>query len=128
MSTPVIPWMGGKRRLAKHILPLLGDHRAYVEPFAGGAAIFFMKEESPVEVINDRNSDVVNLYRVVRHHLDELVRHFRWALVSREEFLTQTRVDPDTLTDIQRAARFFYLQKTCFGAKPVGRTFGVDPR
>jgi DNA adenine methylase len=68
--------MGGKRRLAKHILPLMGEHTTYVEPFAGGAAMFFMKEPSKVEVINDINSDLVNLYRVVRHHLDELVGIF----------------------------------------------------
>lgn len=127
MSKPIFPWPGGKRRLAKHILPLFPKHHCYVEPFAGAAAIFFMKAPSKVEVINDINSDVTNLYRVVRHHLDELVRHFRWALVSREEFLTQLNVDPGLLTDIQRAARFYYLQRTCFGAKVEGRTFGTAP-
>jgi DNA adenine methylase len=119
--------MGGKRRLAKHILPLMGEHTTYVEPFAGGAAMFFMKEPSKVEVINDINSDLVNLYRVVRHHLDELVRHFRWALISREDFLNAKKVDPSTLTDVQRAARFYYLQRQAFGAKIEGRTFGTSP-
>ncbi|MBD3610550.1 MAG: DNA adenine methylase, partial [Gammaproteobacteria bacterium] len=93
MSKPIVPWMGGKRRLAKFILPYINGHKTYVEPFAGGAAIFFMKEPSKVEVINDINGDLVNLYRVVKYHLDELVRHFRWALVSREEFLLQMQVD-----------------------------------
>jgi len=127
MSKPIFPWLGGKRRLAKHIIPLLGEHKTYVEPFAGGAAIFFLKEPSKVEVINDINGDVINLYRCVRFHLDELVRHFRWALVSREEFLTLNSVDPDTLTDIQRAARFYYLQRCSFGAKVESRTFGYAP-
>jgi len=127
MSKPIVPWMGGKRRLAKHILPLINGHKTYVEPFAGGAAIFFMKEPSKVEVINDINSDVVNLYRVVRHHLDEFIRLFRYSLISREEFLTAKKVDPDTLTDIQRAARFYFLQKMAFGARIEGRTFGVSP-
>lgn len=42
-SKPILPWMGGKRRLAKQIIPLFQKHTAYVEPFCGGAAVFFMK-------------------------------------------------------------------------------------
>lgn len=125
VAKPIIPWIGGKRRLAKQILPLFPDHTCYVEPFCGGAALFFMKAPSKVEVLNDLNSDVVNLYRVVTHHLDEFVRQFRWALSSRETFLHHQATDVRTLTDIQRAARFFYLQKMCFGAKVEGRTFGT---
>jgi len=126
MTKPIIPWMGGKRRLAKHILPHVNGYPQYVEPFAGGAAIFFMKEPSRVEVINDLNGDLVNLYRVVKHHLEEFVRHFRWALVSRETFLMARQTDPKTLTDIQRAARFYYLQKLAFGGKVSGQTFGTS--
>ncbi|MFJ7315623.1 DNA adenine methylase [Pseudomonas sp. NPDC098747] len=125
MSTPIIPWMGGKRRLAKHILPEFPEHECYVEPFCGGAALFFMKEPSKVEVINDFDGEVVNLYRVVAHHLEELIRHFRWSLVSRKMFEWTKQQIPQTLTDIQRAARFFYLQQQCFGGKPTGRTFGT---
>lgn len=125
MSQPIFPWMGGKRRMAKHILPEFPEHDCYVEPFCGGAALFFMKEPSRVEVINDFNGEVVNLYRVVAHHLEELVRQFRWSLVSRKMFEWANQQVPETLTDIQRAARFFYLQQLCFGAKPTGRTYGT---
>lgn len=125
-NKPILPWMGGKRRLAKQILPLFQEHTAYVEPFCGGAAVFFMKAPSPVEVINDIHGELVNLYRVVKHHPDELVKQFRWGLVSREEYLTQREIDPRHLTDIQRAARFFYLQKLAFGGKVVGPTFGTS--
>ena len=125
MSKPILPWMGGKRRLAKQILPLFKPHTAYVEPFCGGAALFFMKEPAKVEVINDVNGELVNLYRVVKHHLDEFLRQFRWALVSRQEYLWQQKANPEALTDIQRAARFFYLQKLAFGAKVVGQSFGT---
>jgi DNA adenine methylase len=124
-AKPLVPWIGGKRRLAKHILPLLPEHSCYVEPFAGAAAIFFMKEPAKVEVLNDVNSDLINLYRVVQHHLDEFVRQFRWALTSRELFGWLKATPPATLTDIQRAARFFYLQKLAFGAKVEGQTFGT---
>lgn len=125
MSKPILPWMGGKRRLAKQILPLFKPHTTYVEPFCGGAALFFMKEPAKVEVINDVNGELVNLYRVVKHHLDEFLRQFRWALVSRQEYLWQQKANPETLTDIQRAARFFYLQKLAFGGKVVGQSFGT---
>ncbi|MCC5882462.1 MAG: DNA adenine methylase [Halomonas sp.] len=125
-NKPILPWMGGKRRLAKQIIPLFQEHTAYVEPFCGGAAVFFMKSPSQVEVINDIHGELVNLYRVVKHHPDELVRQFRWGLVSREEYLTQREIDPRHLTDIQRAARFFYLQKLAFGGKVAGQTFGTS--
>lgn len=124
-AQPLIPWMGGKRRLVAEILPWLVPHTCYVEPFAGGAAVLFSKAPSRVEVLNDVNTDLVNLYRVVRHHLDEFVRQFRWALSSRKLFEWARDTPPETLTDIQRAARFFYLQKLCFGARVGGQTFGV---
>lgn len=120
-----MPWMGGKRRLAKHIVPLLPEHTCYVEVFAGAGAIFFAKAPAKAEVLNDINGDLVRLYRVVQHHLDEFVRQFRWAISSRELFAWAQMTEPETLTDIQRAARFFYLQKLCFGGKVAGQTFGV---
>jgi DNA adenine methylase len=64
------------------------------------------------------------LYRCVRFHLDEFVRHFRWALVSRQMFEWAQLEDARTLTDIQRAARFYYLQKLAFGGKVHGQNFG----
>lgn len=127
MARPIFPWIGGKRRLAKTILPLFPKHTCYVEPFCGGAALFFMKDPSRAEVLNDVNGDIVNLYRVVQHHLDEFVRQFRWCLVSRESFLHMRNDNGNAgLTDIQRAVRFFYIQKMCFGGKAVGRTFGTS--
>lgn len=126
-SKPIIPWIGGKRRLAKQLLPQFPEHICYVEPFAGAAALFFLKPPSTAEVINDLNGDLVCLYRVVQNHLEEFVRQFKWALVSRQIFTWLNDTPPHVLTDIQRAARFYYLQKVCFGAKVSGRTFGADP-
>lgn len=126
MSKPIIPWIGGKRRLAKHILPLFPEHQCYVEPFCGAAALFFMKEQSKVEVINDINGELMNLYRVAKYHLDALVQEFRWSLVGRQQFGWHQNQPVEQLTDIQRAARFYYLQKCCFGAKVDGQTFGTD--
>ena len=126
MSTPIIPWMGGKRRLADRLIPLFPPHECYVEVFAGGAALYFMRPQpAPVEVLNDINGDLVTLYRVVQNHLEEFVRQFKWALSSRQIFEWQKMTHPDTLTDIQRAARFFYLQQHAFGGKVSGQTFGT---
>lgn len=122
---PIIPWIGGKRRLSKHILPIFPEHTCYVEPFCGAAALFFLKEPSKVEVINDINGDVVNLYRVIQHHLEEFIKQFKWSLCSREIFKWLQDTPPYVLTDIQRAARFYYLQKMAFGGKVVGQTFGT---
>ena len=124
-ARPIVPWIGGKRRLAKHLLPLFPDHKCYVEPFCGAAAIFMMKEPSKAEVINDINGDLVNLYRVVKHHLEELYKQFKWLLVSRENFELLQQTPPEVLTDIQKAARFLYLQKLAFGGKVDKQTFGT---
>nr|WP_315237731.1 DNA adenine methylase [uncultured Albidiferax sp.] len=124
-AKPIVPWVGGKRRLVPEILPWFEPHTCYVEPFAGAAALLFNKQPSKVEVLNDVNADLVNLYRVVRHHLEEFVRQFKWALTSRKLFQWLQDTPPETLTDIQRAARFFYLQRLAFGAKVDNQTFGV---
>lgn len=124
-AKPIVPWIGGKRRLASQILPLFPEHRCYVEPFCGAAALFFVKEPSKVEVLNDFNGDLVTLYRVVQHHLEEFVRHYKWALTSRQMYEWMKETPPDTLTEIQRAARFFYLQKLGFGGKVESPTFGT---
>ncbi len=123
--TPIIPWIGGKRRLADAIFPLFPEHKCYVEAFAGAAALYFMKEPSDVEVINDINGELINLYRVVKNHLEEFVRQFKYALSSRQIFEWHRQTHPETLTDIQRAARFFYLQKLAFGGKVDGQVFGT---
>jgi DNA adenine methylase len=122
-----LPWLGGKRALAKTIVPRVESipHVCYCEPFMGGAHVFFRRRPARSEVLNDLNRDLVTLYRVVQHHLDEFVRYFRWSLVSRDEWDRLERVAPDTLTDIQRAARFFYLQKLAFGGKPTGRNLAM---
>ena len=124
---PIIPWPGGKRRLLKYLLSDIPSHTTYTEVFAGGAALLLAKKPAKAEILNDLDGELVRLYRCVQHHLDELVRQFRWALVSREMFRWAQLARPETLTDIQRAARFYYLQRICWGGKVSSRTFGVSP-
>lgn len=125
MANPIIPWIGGKRRLVELLLSRFPAHSCYVEVFAGGAAVFFARHPADVEVLNDVNGELVNLYRVVCNHLEEFVRQFKWALSSRQVFEWMKVTRPETLTDIQRAARFFYLQQQSFGGKVAGQTWGT---
>jgi len=125
-ASPIIPWMGGKRRLADRIIPMFPAHECYVELFAGGAALFFIKPDiARCEVLNDINGELVNLYRVLQHHLEEFVRQFKWAISSRQVFKWHQEQPTEPLTDIQRAARFYYLQHHAFGGRVEGQTFGT---
>ena len=113
---PVVAWQGGKRWLVKELLPLIPDHKMYVELFCGGGALLCAKRPSAAEVINDTNSELVSLYRVVKWHLDEFLRELDWCLNSRAEFAGFK--EQRGLTDIQRAARWFLRMKNGFGGAP----------
>lgn len=120
-----LAWLGGKSQLADRIIDRFPSHTTYCEVFAGAAWVLFRKEESKVEIINDINRDLTTLYRCVKHHPVELVNQFKWMLVARDEFDRFLATPAETLTDIQRAARFFYLAKTAFGARINKPTFGI---
>jgi DNA adenine methylase len=111
-----LSYIGGKNRLAKRIIEIFPKHTTYVEAFAGGAQVLFHKEPSAVEVLNDLDGEIVNFFRVCQLHHEELIRYFRFALVSRRLFDLQKATDPATLTDIQRAARYLYLLKNSFAS------------
>lgn len=120
-----LAYMGGKSLLANKIVPKIPPHACYCEVFAGAAWLLFKKEESRVEVINDINTDLVTLYRVIKHHLEEFIRYLKWVLVARDEFERFREENPGTLTDIQRAVRFYYLLKTGYGARIKNPSFSV---
>jgi DNA adenine methylase len=111
-----ISYIGGKRALAKRIIALFPKHTTYVEAFAGGAQVFFHKERSTVEVLNDVDGEIVNFFRVCQLHHEELLRYFRFAVISRKSFDLWKATDPATLTDIQRAARYLYILKSSFAS------------
>lgn len=122
----ILSYVGGKSLLADKIIPRIPEHHAYVEVFAGAAWLLFKKPPSKVEIINDINSELVTFYRCVKEHLDELIRYFRWLLVSRDEFERFRSIDPSTMTDIQRAVRFYYLLKNSFSSKLDWASFRVS--
>jgi len=129
-AEPLAPWLGGKRNLAKRLVARIEatPHDCYAEPFCGMAGVFFRRRRRPKsELVNDINGEIVNLFRVVREHPDELARQFEWGLSSRGEFRRLLDVPPATLTDVQRAARFAYLQNLRFAGKPSGTSVNFGP-
>jgi len=114
-----IPYIGGKNRLATKIVALFPEHTTYVEAFAGGAQVFFRKQPSKVEVLNDKDYEVTNFFRCCQSHYEELVRYLKFTVASRQWFDLLNSTDPNTLTDIQKAARFFYIRKNAYGGLVV---------
>ena len=120
--------MGGKRNLAKRITSILDGipHQTYAEPFVGMGGIFLRRSMRPrCEVINDFGRDVSNLFRILQRHYPQFLSVLRFQLTTRTEFIRLVETNPETLTDLERAARFLYLQRTAFGGKVSGRNFGV---
>jgi DNA adenine methylase len=112
----LVSYIGGKNRLAKPIIEIFPEHTTYVEAFAGGAQVFFHKTPSAVEVLNDLDGELMNVYRCAQQHYEELLRYFNYIVVSRRWFELLKRSDPSTLTDIQRAARYLYLLRNSFAS------------
>lgn len=128
VRTPA-PWLGGKRWLAERISERLRvvPHRMYAEPFLGMGGIFLRRGwRSPAEVVNDINADVVNLFRCLQRHFVPLCDMLRWQVTSRDEFERLAVANPGSLTDLERAVRFLYLQRAGFGGRAVNPSFGVS--
>jgi hypothetical protein len=103
--------------------------KTYAEAFVGMGGVFFRRRSRPrSEVINDRNGDVANLFRILQRHYPQFMDTLRFQITSRREFERLKASDPATLTDLERAGRFLYLQRLAFGGKVAGQNFGVDPR
>ena len=129
-TRPIAPYIGGKRRLAQRLVERINQvpHATYVEPFVGMGGVFFRRTARPKsEVINDYNREVATLFRILQRHYVAFLEMLRFQLTTRAEFLRLAATDPATLTDLERAARFLYLQRTAFGGKVSGRNFGVSP-
>ena len=127
-ARPVAGYVGGKKQLAGRLAALIEatPHDLYGEVFAGMAGVFFRRSTAPkVEVLNDLSRDVITFFRVLQHHYQALMDMLKWQLSSRAEFERLVGQDPERLTDLQRAARFLYLQRLAFGGKVAGRTFGI---
>jgi len=117
---PPFPYYGAKGRLAAWLASLLPvDHRVYVEPFAGSAAVLCAKAPSRFEVINDLDGNVITFFRMLRDREADLTRAVRLTPYSREEFRAAD-LDAD-LDDLERARRFFTRCSQSFNAAGSGR-------
>lgn len=118
--SPVVKWVGGKRQLLDAIIPLLPDHfSTYVEPFVGGGALLFEIQPKKA-IVNDLNHELINLYKVIKDKPNELLLLLEeHELNNSEEYFYQIRAldrseSYDEMSDIEKAARIIYLNKTCY--------------
>ena len=113
-------------QISKKLLPLVPEHQTYVEVFGGSAALFFAKEVSPLEVINDLHSGLVNFYRVLRD--SEKFQRFEYLVnltpYSREEFSFCKATWRECTDDVEQSYRWFVVMRQSFGA--IGGAFGVS--
>lgn len=124
-----IPWIGGKNLLAKKIISRFpDDFQRYIEVFGGGASVLFHRERhAKMEIYNDLNGGLVNLFRCAKFHRTELQREISGYFNSRQFFgELKAKMELPGLTDIQRAGMFFVVARLSFGANM--RTFGGQPR
>ena len=122
MMKPPIPRMGGKSKLRKTILERIPEHTCYVEPFFGAGWVYFGKEPSKVEVINDIDKELINMFRMIKYHAPEIERVLEYEFSGRDMFEEYKHCTLEYLTEIQRAVRFLYLISQSFAGK--GETFG----
>lgn len=112
-----IPYIGGKFNMLKYLLPLIPPHEIYVEVFGGAASLLLNKKPSEVEVYNDIDGDLVNLFRVVRDQPQDFIKRFKYLLYSRELYTTFSnqwfngKIPKDA---VERAVRFYYLLRCSF--------------
>ena len=126
-AAPVAAWLGGKKALNQKIIEVIDTipHKTYVEPFVGMGGVFLRRTWKPrLEVMNDLNGEITNLFRILQRHYPQFMEVMRFQISSRREFDRLRKCDPATLTDLERAARFLFLQRLAFGGQ-VNGVFGV---
>ena len=119
LVAPVVKWVGGKRQLLDELIPLFPKRiTSYCEPFLGGGAVLFHLQPK-VAYVNDINSELINIYKVIRDHVDELIIALSEHKNEEDHFYSVRDWDRKKesyrqLTEVQRAARIIYLNKTCY--------------
>ena len=128
-ARPLAGYVGGKKQLARRLCAMIEatPHSLYAEAFVGMGGVFFRRRAAPkVEVINDVSRDIATFFRVLQRHSQAFHDMLKWQVTSRAEWDRLTETPPETLTDLERAARFLYLQRLAFGGKVAGRNFGIS--
>ena len=118
-AAPVVKWVGGKRQLLPQLLPLIPKRMtAYCEPFLGGGAVLFALQPKRA-LVNDLNQDLITVYRVIKENADALIEHLSRHENTPEYFYRIRDLDRDkeayaALSDVEKASRLLYLNKTCY--------------
>ena len=127
MNSP-IPYFGGKSRMAQAIIHRIPKHKTYAEVFGGAAWILFKKPPSRVEALNDLDRHLMNFYRIAKYHLEPLVAEVATLQPGRDLFyLLREELERPTLTDIQRAAAYYYVQRSAFSGRPKSPSLATSP-
>jgi DNA adenine methylase len=126
MKTP-LTYYGGKQQLASIIISLIPFHRLYCEPFTGGGAIFFEKKPSEIEILNDKNKEVMNFYDVLQNNYDDLLKEIETSLHSRTQHRHANVIynNPDLFDRIKRAWSIWILGSSSYGSK-LDAIWGYD--
>jgi len=126
LKTP-LTYYGGKQTLAPLIISLFPEHILYGEPFTGGAAVFFHKAKSKVEVLNDTNGELMNFYKILRDHFRSLQKMVQATLHSRDAFRKAEVIyhNPDLFDKVTRAWAVWVICTLSFSAKMDG-PYGYD--
>ena len=110
-------WIGGKSKLADEIINMLPEHKLYIEVFGGALNILYAKSRSKIEVVNDINSELVNLHRAIRNNPQSLQMYMKHLLISREIFYEIKHGQMKPRNNIERAAFYLYMLTQSFGSK-----------
>lgn len=120
LVSPILKWVGGKRQLLDSIEPLIPKCSTYYEPFIGGGAVLFSRQPDKA-VINDSNPELINVYLTIKNEPEALIEKLKEHKVnsSEEYFYSIRALDRDkevfeNMTNVERAARIIYLNKTCY--------------
>lgn len=126
LKTPIV-YYGGKQNLVNTIVPLIPKHELYCEPFCGGAAIFWAKDTSTVEVLNDTNKELMNFYYVVKTDFINLEREIMITLHSRDIFRKASVIynNSDMFTELKRAWALWVLSSQGFAGQ-IDSSWGYD--
>lgn len=128
MLKPPINRMGGKSKLRKTIINMLPDHICYVELFFGAGWVYFGKEPAKVEVINDIDKELINLFKMIKYHAPEIERMLKYEFSGRDIFEEYKNESIGNLTEINRAVRFLYLITQSFGSRCGNYGYGTSTR
>lgn len=126
LKTPVT-YYGGKQLMVRHILPIIPEHNLYCEPFSGGAAIFFAKQPSEVEVLNDTNRELINFYRVIQNDFTSPEKEIQITLHSRDLHRKASVIynNPDMFSELKRAWALWVLSSQGFAGQ-LDSNWGFD--